>query len=295
MVSVIIPAYKAAQYIAETLRSVQAQTHENWEIWVIDDGSPDDLGAIVQTFCAQDPRIHYHRQANAGVSKARNQGYQLAKGEYLAFLDADDVWLPDNLSTKLERFGQDPDFGLVHSDAAVIDQDSKPTGEIKSGKEGHILNDLLRWEETCIPAPSSILVKREVVERVGGFEPSLSNAADFEFFFRVAKQYKIGRVPKVTWQYRVHGNNMHQNMDLMERDELRSYDLATQYNLFESEAFRRECYANMYLILAASWWGHQRRWGKTLYYVFKAIATRPAILGRLFRKVLSKLRPSPKA
>lgn len=295
MVSVIIPAYKAAQYIAETLRSVQAQTHQDWEIWVIDDGSPDDLGTVVQAFCAQDPRIQYHRQANAGVSNARNQGYHLAKGEYLAFLDADDVWLPDNLSSKLERFSQDPALGLVHSDAAVIDQNSQPTGEIKSGKEGYILNDLLRWEETCIPAPSSILVKREVVEKVGGFEPSLSNAADFEFFFRVAKQYKIGRVPRVTWQYRVHGNNMHQNMALMERDELRSYELASQYHLFESEAFRRECYANMYLILAASWWGHKRRVGKTLYYLFKAISTRPAILGRILRKAWARLRRSAKA
>lgn len=285
-VSVIIPAYKAQDYIAETIASVQAQDMPDWELIVIDDGSPDATGALVQRLAEQDARIVYHRQDNAGVSAARNKGYSMSRGAYIAFLDADDLWLPDNLSAKIALFEADAELGLVHSDTAVIDADSQETGEIKRGKAGYILKDLLLWEGTCIPAPSSILVKRGALEEVGGFALELSNAADFEFFFRVASKYKIGRVPRVTWQYRVHGENMHQNMELMEADELRAYALADKHGLFESAALRRQAYCNMYLILAASWWGHKRRLGKTLKFLGLAALKSPStVLNKLWKKL----------
>ena len=197
LITVIIPAFKAGNYIKETIQGVLDQTHTNFELIIVDDGSPDDQAEVIIPLAKEDDRIQYIKQKNAGVSSARNHGYRLSKGDYLAFLDADDIWLPNNLEKKLAKFANDSAVGLVHSDMAIMDGNSKLTGEIKSGKEGAILDDLLAWNGTCIPTPSSILVKREVLEKVGGFDLELSNAADQEFFFRVAQNYKIGRVPEV--------------------------------------------------------------------------------------------------
>lgn len=286
LVSVIIPAYKAAPYIEETIRGVLSQTHQNWELIIVDDGSPDDQSAVIEPLAQADARISYLHQKNSGVSVARNNGFAHSKGAFVAFLDADDTWLPSNLSKKLERFAQEPELGLVHSDLAIMDGASRLTGETKSGKEGHILRDLLAWNGTCIPTPSSILVKREVVERVGGFDPALSNAADQEFFFRVAHAYPVGRVPQVTWHYRVHHNNMHSNIALMERDALLAYQRAEEHGLFESKDFRDQCFANMYLIVGASWWGDGGNRSKGLEYLWKALRTHPStVLRKLKQKI----------
>lgn len=285
LVSVIIPAYEAARYIEETIRSVFQQTHSNLEIIVVDDGSPDNQGALVEKLAAEDDRLQYVKQKNGGVSSARNRGFELSKGTYLAFLDADDVWQAQNLEKKLAKFKTDLALGLVHSDTTIIDEDSKRTGETKSGKEGYLLDDLLLWNGTCIPTPSSILIKREVMEKVGGFDLELSNAADKEFFLRVAQKYKIGRVPEVTWQYRVHTENMHKNIALMEKDELLAYKRADENKLFKSPKFRRQCYANMYMIVGASWWGDGQSKGKGLKYLLKALWIYPPAIRSIFNKL----------
>ncbi|CAA6819636.1 MAG: Unknown protein [uncultured Aureispira sp.] len=286
-VSVIIPAYKAGLYIKETIQGVLDQTHTNFELLIIDDGSPDNQAEVIAPIADSDARIQYIRQENGGVSSARNHGYRLSKGTFIAFLDADDIWLPTNLELKLAKFASDAALGLVHSDMAIMDGDSKLTGASKSGKEGYILEDLLSWNGTCIPTPSSILVKRAVVEKVGGFDVELSNAADQEFFFRVANAYKIGRVPTITWWYRVHDNNMHSNIPVMEKDALLSYQRAEEHGLFKSKAFRNECFANMYLIMGASWWGDGQNKLKGVQYILKAILIYPATIGKLFKKVFS--------
>lgn len=285
LVTVIIPAYKAGRYIEETVQSVLNQTYPNFELIIIDDGSPDDQAKVIEPLAAKDSRIQYIKQANGGVSSARNHGYRLSKGDFLAFLDADDVWLPDNLEQKLAKFASDAELGLVHSDKAIINANSQLTGEVKHGKEGYILDHLLSWNGTCIPTPSSILVKREVMEKVGGFDLKLSNAADQEFFFRVAKHYKIGRVPTVTWWYRVHDSNMHSNIPVMEKDALLAYQRAEENNLFKSKQFRNYCFSNMYMIMGASWWGDGHHKINGIKYLLKAIWTYPPALKKVFRKL----------
>jgi glycosyltransferase involved in cell wall biosynthesis len=284
LVSVIIPAYKAGNYLRETVQSVQNQTYEHFELLIIDDGSPDDQAKTVADLVAKDTRIQYIKQENGGVASARNNGYHLSKGAFLAFLDADDIWLADNLASKIEKFATDEAFGLVHSDKAIIDEHSQLTGAIKHGKEGHLLDDLLAWNGTCIPTPSSILVKREVLEKVGLFDLKLSNAADQEFFFRVAHQYKIGRVARVTWRYRIHSNNMHSNIPVMEHDALRAYYLAEKNQLFKSKSFRNQCFSNMYLIMGASWWGDGNNKSQGIKYLLKAIWTYPPNIKKVFQK-----------
>jgi len=177
LISIIIPVYNGEKYLAETIDSVIKQTYTNWELLIVNDGSTDNTKKVIQSFLSskggsasggKDNRVHYIFQKNAGVSAARNKGYQLSKGVFIAFLDADDLWLPDNLAQKSDYFSQKSSSALVHADMEVIDHNTKRTGIVYKGKEGNILKDLLLWNGCCIPAPSSILVKREVMETVGG-------------------------------------------------------------------------------------------------------------------------------
>lgn len=125
-VSIIIPVYQAEKYIAATIQSVLKQTYENFELLIIDDGSPDKSIEICRQF--QDPRIKIFRQQNRGLSGARNTGIRNAQGEYLAFLDPDDLWLPEKLEKHVQHLNETPDVGVSFSRSAFIDEDGKSLG-----------------------------------------------------------------------------------------------------------------------------------------------------------------------
>lgn len=265
-ISVVIPAYNAARFLERTLASILGQTFADWDAVIVNDGSTDATESVAKAFAAQDARFRVVSIPNGGVSNARNVGFSYTEGSYVAFLDADDELLPDNFTRKLARFEADPDLGLVHCDMRVVDEHSEPTGKIESGKEGWVLRDLLLWNGCVIPAPSSALLRRDVVEVVGGFSTQLSTASDQEFFFRVAAKFKIGREPEPLGLYRIHSQNMHSNIPLNERDHRLVYKLAAEYGLFGSGSFRRYAQARMLLIQAGNWWklGNNRMRGARL-------------------------------
>lgn len=287
LISVIIPAYNSSRFIEETVLSVLNQTYKEFELLIVDDGSTDSQKEIVQRIARCDTRINYFYQQNQGVSAARNFGFKKSSGEYVAFLDSDDVWLPDNLRLKLDKF-MSGNYGLVHSDAIVIDENSNLTEEKLQGAEGMILQDMLAWEGTRIPGPSSVLVKRSVIDQIGVFDKNLSTSADQDFFFRIAACFEIGRVPEVTWKYRVHNGNMHSNISLMEKDVLYVYQKAYNNKLFRTERFARRCFANMYLILAASWAGDGKNFKRGFYFLSKALLKRPSMIFYVLKRVLKK-------
>ncbi|MBT1702039.1 glycosyltransferase family 2 protein [Chryseosolibacter indicus] len=289
LVSIIIPAYNSERYIADTLDSVRSQIVDNYEVIVVDDGSTDNQKSIILNYVKADNRFKYIFQNNKGVSAARNAGYSISKGFYIAFLDADDVWMPDNLGKKINKFKEN-NFGLVHSNALMIDDKSNEReGIILKGKEGYLLDDLLLWNGTQIPGPSSILVKREVLEEVGLFDENLSTSADQDFFFRVAAKFKIGRVNEITWKYRWHDHNMHKNILLMERDVQYVYRKALKLNLFKTNFFKRKSFSNMYLILAASWVGDGKNYWKGVCYLLKSIATNPLVVIHIIKRIYIRI------
>jgi glycosyltransferase involved in cell wall biosynthesis len=287
LVSVVVPSYNAGRYLAETLQSVADQKYQHWEAIVVDDGSNDNTSAIAASFVEKDSRFRLFRQANSGVSAARNNGFHCSAGKYVAFLDADDVWLEDNLSAKVDLL-QRSSYGLVHSDATTIDSESLPSGRTMNGAEGNLLNFMLLWSGSAVPGPSSILLRREVLQKVGLFDTRLSTSADHDFFLRVAKNFSIGRVPQVTWRYRLHGANMHKNIALMEHDVLIVYENAVDKGLFKSAWFEQKCFANMYLILAANWIGEVRNYRKGTKYIVAALLKHPAAITNIFNRLSSK-------
>ncbi|HTH54664.1 MAG TPA: glycosyltransferase family 2 protein [Cyclobacteriaceae bacterium] len=287
LVSVVIPAYNASKYIAETIESVLGQTFKDLEIIVVDDGSTDNQFDLIFPFCLRDARVKYIYHNNQGVSTSRNSGFAHASGKYIAFLDADDIWLPNNLSSKLEKF-EKGNFGLVHSDGHLIDEHSEMKHGLMSGNEGYLLKDILEWKRTQIPGPSSILVKREVLCSVGLFDSGLSTSADHDFFLRVASNYAIGRVAYPTWKYRLHENNMHKNIRLMEKDVLYVYKKASANNLFNSKWFEKKCYATMYMILAASWAGDGSNKLRGIYFGVLALLEHPHSVVDIGKRILRK-------
>src|SRR5436305_4940478 len=142
-VSVIIPAYNYARYIAEAIDGALAQTHAPLEVIVVDDESTDDTPRVLAGY---GDRIRTIRQPNGGAAAARNTGMAAARGEYVAFLDADDVWLPRKLELQLQRFEADPDLGLVHCAMEVIDREGRTVDFVLQGREGRVGTEMLRLD-----------------------------------------------------------------------------------------------------------------------------------------------------
>lgn len=288
IVSIIIPAYNCERFIVETMESVIQQTFGDFEALIIDDGSTDNLRHIADRFVTIDKRIKYIYQRNKGVSAARNSGFRHSSGKFVAFLDSDDVWLKNNLELKLKKF-EEGDFALVHSDAELINESSQRMDGMLQGREGDLLDGLLSWDGTQVPGPSSILVRRAVIDSVGLFDENLSTAADMDLFIRIAARFKIGRVGQVTWRYRRHGSNMHKSIDTMEHDVLLLYRKAKDMNLFITPGFERKCFTATYLILAASWGGEGRNVRRALLFLIKAVRNEPLVIFNVMRRAVNRI------
>ena len=128
-VSVVIPAYNCAAYVGQACDSVLSQTYTDWEIIVVDDGSKDDTRLVLDKY--GDRRVRYVYQENQGVSLARNHGIQLARGEFVAFLDADDFFLPDKLASQIAVFAAQPNLGIVHSGWRLVNSIGEAIKDIK--------------------------------------------------------------------------------------------------------------------------------------------------------------------
>lgn len=246
-VSAVIPNYNYERYVGEAVESALSQTYENLEVIVVDDGSRDGSLAVLGGF---GDRIKVVKQQNAGVSAARNNGVQNSDGQFVAFLDADDVWLPEKIEKQVARFLREPELGLVH----VGVEEFNETGVINTrldGMEGSVADEFLLFERGVISGcGSGALVRRDAFVAVGGFDTRLSTSADWDFGYRISRRYRIGLVREVLLRYRLHGTNMHGNIKLMEHDMLLGYEKAFAG---ATTADRRECYGNLHRTLAGSY------------------------------------------
>ncbi len=278
LVSVIIPAYKAEKFLPETLESVINQTYKNLEIIVVDDGSPTHMEPVVKPYMEKDSRIKFYRKENGGVSSARNFGFEKSSGDFIVFLDSDDIMLPENIEKKVQALiNTTQDYGFAHSAVEVIDETSKRTGIIKQGKGGYVFIDEILWKKNSPIAArcANLLYKREVFNKIGLFNINLSTAADQELTFRLTKYYKGIYIPEVLILYRIHSNNMHSDISLMERDHILAYKTAEKLNLFPSNKIKKQAFSNMYLILAGSWWKDGNNKAKGLKFMWKSFASSP--------------------
>jgi glycosyltransferase involved in cell wall biosynthesis len=287
-VSVVIPAYNHARYLAEAVESALGQTLPAVEVIVVDDGSTDETPQVLARHRA---RVRIVRQANRGVSAARNAGASLAQGDLLAFLDADDVWLPQKLEAQAARFADDPELGLVHCAVEDIDAEGRALRTCTDGMEGRVAEEMLLFRRAVIlGGGSGAVVTRARFHETGGFDESLGTSADWDLHHRIARRAPVGFVPRVLLRYRVHGANMHADVARTAEEMLRAYAKA-----FAEEpalaALRGRAYGGLHAMLSGSFQA-QGRLGPAVAHGLRALAHDPSRFVRILGYPLRRLRRS---
>ena len=200
LVSTVIPTYNRAADCVVAVGSALAQTHADQEILVVDDGSTDDTEAVLRARFGE--RIRYLKQANAGVSAARNLGIARARGEAVAFLDSDDTWLPDKLARQVAVLEARPAVGLVITSMLVVN----PDGSVKERfsrrttipTDGRVLPHVLR---NPAMTPSTALIRTDVLRALGGFDPTLRTAEDLDLHLRIALRHEVAVIDEPLVRY----------------------------------------------------------------------------------------------
>lgn len=290
LVSIIVPVYNAGKYIAETLDSVLAQTYSNWELIIVNDGSTDNTLQLIENYSGKDKRISFITKPNTGVSDTRNTGITKAKGEFIAFLDADDVWLLNNLEKKIDYLKNHHDIDFVFSNMLQADQHLQDQTLAPKGKDGNIFEDLLLWNGEVIPGPSSnLLVRKKCLDAGIRFDKRLTTIADQNFTVQLAAKFKGKLLDEALWIYRIIPGSMSKSLAVMEKDSLTTYNIYNESGFFKSASFRKKCFANMYLILSGSWFKDGGNFIKGSKYLCLAFITSPFYtIGALFKKVFKK-------
>ena len=200
-----MPVYNGEQYVADAVESVLAQTYKNVEIVIVNDGSTDASHEKVLPYLHL-PNLQYVEQQNKGVAAARNAGIRAATGELIAFLDQDDLWLPDKLAGQVAYLSKNPDVLLVHANQGHIDENGEAV-EIDWPTDacGNCFREMFVQNRIAV---LTVLMRRECFEKVGFFNEKLSGSDDYEMWLRVARQAPIGYLNQRVALYRFHGSNV---------------------------------------------------------------------------------------
>jgi glycosyltransferase involved in cell wall biosynthesis len=236
LVSVVIPCYNHAQFLAEAIESVLAQSYSNCEILVVDDGSTDDIAKVVRRYSP----VRYVFQQNAGLSSARNMGLRRSRGEFLVFLDADDRLLPHALEAGISCMREHPECAFVSGHCRVIDANGTILASPRQLQVGRDHYLQLLSGGSYIWCPATVLYQRRVFDFAGGFDPQLSPAADYELYLRITRDFPVCCHNQVVAEYRRHGSNMSRDASKMERAALAAHD--TQWHFVKANTRYRHTY-----------------------------------------------------
>jgi glycosyltransferase involved in cell wall biosynthesis len=214
-VSVIVPAYNAATYLPHAIDSVVSQTFASWEIIITDDGSTDNTRAIVDSYRRTlGDKLQYTYQPNRGLPAARNTGMRGARGEFIALLDADDVWLPHRLERGVQAMDSAPETGLVHGRVRRIDAQGSVIGELPvdprylSGRIAHYI--YTRRAHIICP---TVLFRKRCLDTAGWFDEGMRATEDRDLWFRIASHEQVTYIDEVLAHYRLSPSSMTADLD----------------------------------------------------------------------------------
>ncbi len=216
-VSVIIHTYNNEKFIAETVESVLNQIYKDYEIIVVDDGSVDDTRDALLPYMQ---KIRYHYKENGGIASAKNAGISLSQAGFIAFLDHDDLWVPDKLKIQMECFNENPQVGLVYAKYTSFRDGKELRTKPEKGYYGWIFKELLA---KSFIQTSTVVVKRECLNAVGPYDESFSLGDEYDMFLRISKKFQCGFVDKGLTRYRVHDTNASKNDFLFDKENLGVY------------------------------------------------------------------------
>jgi glycosyltransferase involved in cell wall biosynthesis len=268
LISVVIPVYNGEKTIKETVESVLNQTLSDFELIVINDGSQDSTLEVLSSI--SDPRLKVFSYSNAGLAASRNRGIELASGEYISFIDADDLWTTDKLEAQLDALQANPQASVAYSWTNWIDES----------------NQLLIRD--FVESGSNPLIRKQALDTVGGFDGSVPGVEDWDMWLRLAARYEFAAVPSPQILYRISANSMSTNVWKMEKSSLqvieKAFAEASQSSELDSSiALRRKVLGSryQYLTLKALEGNLERRKGLASARFFGlAIANDPTWLKR---------------
>ena len=273
-ISVVIPTYNSAAYLPEAIESALAQTLPPLEVIVVDDGSTDGTDVVAARFVG---RVRWIRQENAGVSAARNRGIAESTGDWIAFLDADDTWLP----TKLERQAACADqshAAAVVSGLEYVDREGRELSEWTDGLPGALLEQVALLRPTAVGFGSTACVRRECFDRLGGFFEPLTNGEDWDMWRRIVGVFDVATVREPLVRYRQHADGSHLDVDRMARSMFIAFA-----RMFADPAaasvhhLRRQAYARLHVMLAGSY-AYRQRWFDAVRHLTRAVVVWPPIV-----------------
>lgn len=213
-VSIIMPAYNAEEWIGKAIDSVIAQTHQHWELLIVDDGSSDRTAQKVSGY--EDERIQLYQQVNKGVSAARNFALQKLQGDFILFLDADDMLLPRSLESRMELFSKDPCLAFVDGPVQLTGDSIDDLKRIWTPSfEGYPKEELLALKDSCF-VTITWLIRREP-ERDYSFDEGLTHCEDLDFFLSVADQGRYAAVEEPIMYFRRTGRSAMSDLDGLEK------------------------------------------------------------------------------
>jgi glycosyltransferase involved in cell wall biosynthesis len=269
-VSIIIPCYNQAHFLAEAVQSALDQDYPNKEVIVVNDGSPDNTREVAVSF---GDRIVYIEQENRGLSGARNTGIRAAGGDYIAFLDSDDAYLPGALSIQADWLNRHSDIAMVCGDARLYD--GKQTFGRKSGWSGRPVHpENFRWEtvEYCA-TPSTVMLRRSVLNTVGFFDETLKNAAeDWLMWVRMSKHFNMAYLDQPLIYYRVHDWNATRNVERINRGNRYAVAVVVDdpgFAMYPAH-FRAKL---LFYRFATAWWVEPKM--RALGFLLRALSTDP--------------------
>lgn len=246
LISVIIPAFNSEKTIQQTIDSVLNQTWRNLELIVINDGSQDSTLDIVARI--KDPRLKVLSYSNAGVSVSRNRGISQAEGEFISFLDADDLWTKDKLEAQLKALQENPQAAVAYSWTNHIDENNQ---FLRSGAYGTVNGDVYAelLQSNFLANGSNILIRTQALKEIGGFNQSLTPAEDWDMYLRLASRYHFVSVPSAHILYRITSASASGNVFKMEVVSLQIIEEYYRQAPERLQSLKRESLDNLYQYL----------------------------------------------
>jgi glycosyltransferase involved in cell wall biosynthesis len=264
-VSVVMPCYNAARYLNDAIQSLHAQTYDNFEVLAVNDGSTDNTGALLEHHAARDPRVRVFSQKNAGPSAARNAALRQVNGEYVCFLDADDVLLPEKIERQVRFLQEHPQVDLVYADYYTSDSQLNLTAltAVRITEDDTLEGLAMR---NRFP-PLAAMFRRRLMDAVGEFDESFRMAEDWDYWIRWAKVGTLAYLPgPPTVIYRAHGAQAHHDLDRMfvaGRRVLRKH--------FKSDPARYHgALGSWYALHAKARWNNARHFKTAVFLAFAA-------------------------
>ena len=246
LISVVIPAYNSEKTIGETVRSVLAQTMDEFEIIVINDGSQD--GTLEQLNEISDARLTVLSYENSGVAVSRNRGIAAAKGEYIAFLDADDLWVPEKLAYQYQALENVPTAAVAYSWTDYIDDEgSFLRSGMRPSFSGNVYQKLLT--SNFLECGSNPMVRRSAFQHVGVFDQELPPSEDWDMWLRLAKSYEFVLVSLPQVLYRISTTSASFNLERHETSKIKALEKAFKEAPPETYRLKRQCMSNFYRYL----------------------------------------------